>query len=208
MVDTTLRWVIRHEKRTVIVITLTFVTGILLILPAVEDYSAAKERIQTARENLEEAQRQVENLPQLQRLFERQKRDLSQLEAMAVTAKEAENLRELLQKAIRETGCIPRTVDVRDQSQQRPWMTNDSPIPRKTFLKPGDATPFQLVTRTATLQLEGPMTSVYQFMSRASQLQHFIYVKSVRLERTMRDPNLMQLDMEIDMFDLARGKPS
>ena len=204
MVDGTLRWVIRHEKRAWIVITLTFITGILLVLPAVEEYSAATERTRTAREKLEEAKRQVENLPQLKQTFEKKKQQLTALEGKAIAEKDVVPLREILQKLIRETGCTMRTLNVDEVAQPRPWMTNDSPLRNKVHVDPGPVTNFNLLIRTTKLQIDGPMSSVYQFMSRISQLDRFIHVKHVRLERSARDENVTQLEMEFDMFDLAR----
>ena len=204
MVDGTLRWVIRHEKRAWIVITVTFITGILLVLPAVEEYSAATERTRTAREKLEEAKRQVQNLPQLKQTFEKKKQLLVGLESKAVTEKDVLQLKEALQKLIRETGCSMRILTIDEVPSPRPWMTNDSPLRHKVHVDPGPVTNFNLLSRTAKLTIDGPMTSVYQFMSRMSQLDRFIHVKFVRLERGTRDDNVTQLEMEFDLFDLAR----
>jgi hypothetical protein len=206
MIDGTLRWVVRHEKRGWIVITVTFVTGLLLILPAVEDYSAAKERTQAAREKLAETKLQLQNLPQLQRTFEQKKQALQSLENKAITAQNYEQLRESLQKLIRETGCTMREAKIEENPIPRPWMTNDSPLSKKTFVDPGPETKYQLIKRTARLEIEGPMSSVYQFMARVSQLNRFIHVNRVVLERSQSDENKTLLNLEFDMFDLTRKK--
>lgn len=205
MVSTTLRWVVRHEKRTLIVISLTFVTGLLLLLPAVEEYSTAKARIQTARQNLDEANQQLQNLPLLRRTFEERKRELEHLEKKALTPREVENLRGNLQQLIRENGCVMRTLDISD-AFSRPWSSNDSPTRRVTVGPPGQETPYMLVSRTATLRMEGEMANVYQFLARASQLERFLHAKQIRLERSVRDENLIELEMHFELFDLTRKK--
>jgi Tfp pilus assembly protein PilO len=204
MVDGTLRWVLRHEKRPLIVITLTFVTGLLVVMPAVEDYSAAKERSKTAREKLDEIKRQVQNLPQLQQTFERNKRQLKTLEAKAVTEKNVEQLRDTLAKLIRETGCTQRLLSIDTSPTLKTWMTNDSALGRKAYVDPGPETKYLLANRNAKLAIEGAMANVYQFMARVSQLDRFMHVKRVRLERSARDENVTELEMEFELFDLTR----
>lgn len=205
MVDGTVRWIIQHEKRTLIVITLTFVTGLLLILPAVEEYSAAKDRLRTAREKVSETKRQLQNLPQLQRTFEQKKRELQALESKAVTQNDVEHLRGLLQKLIRETECEMREVTI-SEPNIRPWTTNDS-VRRGTILSElGTETPFRLIQRNGILRIEGAMPNVYRFLSGVHQLNRFINAKQIKLERSSRDENLTQLEMQFEMFDLARKK--
>jgi Tfp pilus assembly protein PilO len=206
VVDGTLRWVLRHEKRGWIVITVTIVPGWLLVLPAVEEYSAAKERSKSAREKLAETKLQVQNLPQLQRAFDRKKSELGLLAKKAVNETNVEQFRETLHKLIRETGCTLRVGNIGANAMPRAWMTNDSPLGKKAFLDPGPETNFVLINRNAKLEIEGPMASVYQFMARVSQLDRFIHVKHIKLERSSRDENVTQLDMDFDMFDLTRKK--
>ncbi len=50
------------------------------------------------------------------------------------------------------------------------------------------------------------MANVYQFLARASQLERFLHAKQIRLERSVRDENLIELEMHFELFDLTRKK--
>jgi len=143
-------------------------------------------------------------LPQLQRLFGEKKRELEALEAKALTPKEVENLYGTLQQLIRETGCQMRRLDISDPTS-RAWFTQDSPTRRNQVGgTPSTETAFQLVSRTAVLRMEGTMPNVYQFLARVNQLERFIHAKQVRLERSQRNENTTELEMQFELYDLAR----
>jgi Tfp pilus assembly protein PilO len=188
-----------------IVITLTFITGLLILLPAVEDYSAAKERTQAAREKLEDTKRQLQNLPQLQRMFEQKKKALQALETKAVTEQNLDQLRENFHRLIRDTNCAMKSLVFSDSPTPRAWHANDSPLVMKTYLVPPPETEYVLNKRTAKLEIEGPMSNVYQFMAKVSQLDRFIHVNRVALERSQTDERV-KLNLEFDMFDLTKKK--
>ena len=205
MVNGTVLWVVRHEKRVWIVITLTFLTGLVLTLPAVEEYSAAATRVANAREKLAEVNRQLDNLPQLQRLFTDKEREVAKLEAKSITQKEVEHLHSTLQQMIRDSGCEMRTLNIGDPTS-RTWMSNDSPTKRFSVGNPGQETPFQLVSRTAVLKMEGAMPNVYHFLARVNQLERFIHAKQIRLERSPRNETSTELEMNFELFDLVKKK--
>jgi hypothetical protein len=205
MVNDTIRWIVRHEKRVWIVITLTFLTGLVLTLPAVEEYSAAATRIADAREKLDEVNRRLDNLPLLKKRFAEKEREVTALEAKAITPKEVEGLHATLQQLIRETGCDMRRLDI-NEPNARAWMSNDSATHRFSVGDPGHETPFQLVSRTAVLRMEGAMPNVYHFLARVNQLERFIHAKQIRLERSPRNDNVTELEMHVDLYDLVRKK--
>jgi Tfp pilus assembly protein PilO len=205
MFDGALRWILRHEKRRWIVITATFLTGVLIGLPAVEEYMAAGARMRDAQEKLTEAKRQLQHLPELKRLFDARKQELQGLEAKAVTPQEIANLHATLQQLIRETGCEMRRLDIGEPST-RAWMSSDSPTRRGKVGALGQETPFQLVSRTAVLRMEGTMTNLYRFLARVSQLDRFIHTRQVRLDRSQRNEEVTELEMQFELFDLVRKK--
>src|SRR5687768_2063307 len=80
MIDRLIRSIVEHPKRKLLVIILTFVTGVVFILPAVEEYSAAQTRRGQAREKLDEASGTAANLPLMQTSLQNRKRELEVLE--------------------------------------------------------------------------------------------------------------------------------
>lgn len=207
MIEQLLRAIVEHPKRKMLVITLTFVTGVMFGLFAVEEYSAAQARMAGVREKLNEASGTAANLPQLQSVLEKRKREVEELERKVVTEKDVEHLRDgELQKLIRETGCEMRSVTIDEMPQKREWRSNDSPL-RGT--PPGDAgqpTPFNLTQWNAKLQIEGRSLNIYKFLERISQMDRFIHTRLVQMLRSDTNENLTELRMEITLFDLVRKK--
>ncbi|MGE0760528.1 MAG: hypothetical protein AB7F89_00310 [Pirellulaceae bacterium] len=159
--------------------------------------------MQTVQEKLDEANRQLQNLPDLKRLFASKKQEVQTLEGKVISTKDVERLYGTLQQLIRETGCEMRRLDISDPSS-RAWTTNDSPTRRHLTGPPGQETPFLLVSRTAVLRMEGSMPNVYQFLSRVNQLEKFLHAKQIRLERSQRNENAAELEMHLELFDLVR----
>jgi Tfp pilus assembly protein PilO len=206
MVDRLIRTIVEHPKRKLLVIILTFVTGVVFVLPAVEEYSAAQARQGTAREKLTEASGAAANLPQMQSALQKKKRELEELEQKAVSEKDVEHFRDELQKLIREVGCEMREVHIDEIPTKRPWMSNDSSLNTVSSGNAGPETPFVLVQWNARLRIEGPMGSIYKFLTRVSQLDRFMHARLVDMKRSETDENQTQLRMEVTLFDLERKK--
>lgn len=206
MIDRLCRTIIEHPKRNLLVITLTLVTGVMLVLPAVEEYSAAQSRGGIAREKLDEASGAAANLPQMQAALQAKKRDLEALERKAVTEKDVEHFRDELQKLIREAGCEMRVVNIDGSPFRRPWKSNDHPLRTDSAGDLGQDTPFELVQWKAHLQIEGPMGSIYKFLERVSQMDRFIHAQQVTMKRSDVDENQTQLLMDVTLFNLERKK--
>jgi Tfp pilus assembly protein PilO len=206
MVDRIVRTIVEHPKRKMLVIILTFVTGVVLVLPAVEEYSAAQTRRGAAREKLDEASGAAANLPQMQTALLQKKRELQELEHKAVTEKDVEGFRDELQKLIREVGCEMREVYIEEVPTKRPWMTNDSPLRGSPPGNSGPETPFVLAQWNARLRIEGPMGSIYKFLTRVSKMDRFIHTRLVEMKRSEADENQTQLRMEVTLYDLERKK--
>src|SRR5688572_24432215 len=75
MVDKLVRTIVEHPKRKILVIILTFVTGVVFVLPAVEEYSAAQARQGVAREKLNDASGAAANLPLMQAALQKKKNE-------------------------------------------------------------------------------------------------------------------------------------
>lgn len=207
MVERLIRVIIEHPKRKMLVIILTFVMGVVFGLPAVEEYSAARNRMADAREKLEEASGAAANLPQLLGTLDKKKREVQELERKAVTEKDVEHLRDgELQKLIRESGCEMRQMNFDEIPEKRDWMSNDSPLRGPQVGDPGKETPFVLKQWKVRLRIEGPMGSIYKFLERMSQMDRFIHTRQVYMKRSEANENLTQLELEITLFDLARKK--
>ena len=101
----------------------------------------------------------------------------------------------------RETGCVMRKLEISEPNTQS-WTTNASPT-RQTVGDPGQETAFNLVRRTAQLNVEGPIENVYQFMAHISELNRLMHAKLVKLGRTQQDETVT-LEMNFESYDLVR----
>ena len=86
----------------------------------------------------------------------------------------------------------------------RDWTTNDDPVTLVNMADRGTSTPFQLVTRQMSLQINGTMPNLSRFLERLSKLNGLVHTKSISLRRTSQQSTNTSLDMEILLFDLAR----
>jgi hypothetical protein len=161
----------------------------------------------SAREKLQEASGAAANLPQLQAALDRKKLEIQELEQKAVTEKDVEKLRdgELL-KLIQQSGCEMRTLSIGEIPVKRAWMSNDSALRGSPIGDPGQETPFQLVQWTVSLNIVGPMGSIYTFLNQISQMDRFIHTTKVDMRRSDNDENLTQLKMDFTLYDLVRKK--
>ena len=76
MIEPLLRRLLEHRRRKLIVIIITILTGLLVVLPAADEYNAAKERMDTASSELEKTQSEVESLPRFEKKFEAKQAEL------------------------------------------------------------------------------------------------------------------------------------
>jgi hypothetical protein len=203
MVEQILWRFLEYRKRKQAVIIATMVTGLVAVWPAADEYIAARSRYSDARSELEETERQIENLPKFTQLLEKRKLELANLEKQTFSQDAAQTLRSELQQMIRETDCQMRNVRLGDPIS-RDWTTNDDPVTLVNMADRGTSTPFQLVTRQMSLQITGTMPNLSRFLERLSKLNGLVHTKSISLRRTSQQSTNTSLDMEILLFDLAR----
>lgn len=204
MVDQLVRTIVEHPKRKLLVIILTFVMGVVFVLPAVEEYSAAQNRTVSAREKLTEAEGAAANVPQMQAALAKRRTEVEALESKAITERDVESLRTDLQRLIRDVGCEMREVYIEEIPTRRAWMSNDSPLTGAPVGNPGQETPFVLVQWESKIRLEGEMGSIYKFLAQLNQMDRLIHTKVVELKRSDINENQTQLRVEMTLFGLER----
>jgi hypothetical protein len=203
MIEQLLWRFLEYRKRKQAVIIVTILTGLVAVWPAADEYIAARSRYSDARSDLEETERQLNNLPKFTQLFEKRRSELEKLEKQSLDPDAAQALRGTLLQLIRETGCTMRYVRLSDPVR-RDWLENDDPLGIKSLTERGGETPFQLVTRQMSVSISGPMANLNKFLERLNGIERLIHTNSISLQRSGQRTTTTALDMEILLFELAR----
>jgi hypothetical protein len=203
MIESLLRRLIEHKRRKWIVIILTVLTGLLVVLPAVDEYNAAKERINAATDELLEAQAQGSSVEAFDKIRREKEASLEALEEEAVSAENEQAFRDRLDKIVQGTGCTMRRIQM-GQPFSSVWKTNDHPLNTGKTSDRGNDTPYQLEKRRISLEITGSIGDLYDFLSEVNKLEKLIHTKSVSLEGAARGENTAVLEMELIAFNLVK----
>jgi Tfp pilus assembly protein PilO len=203
MIEPLLRRLLEHKQRKWIVIILTILTGLLVVLPAADEYNAATGRLATAKKTIEETQNEVAGLPQLEKAFREKSAQLEKLESQVVTDQVAQQLRNDLAELVRQTGCQMRQIRLA-QPARRDWTTKDDPLLGTSAADRGADTPYRLETRQLTLSITGAMANLQDLMSRIHKIEKFIHTKSFALKRSTESENMTILEMDLLLLNLVK----
>ena len=147
MIEPLLRRLVQHERRKTIVIVVTILTGLLVVLPAADEYNAARGRVNAAKGQLLEIRSQANDLPHFQKLFQVKAADLKQLESQAVSESVAERLQNELVEMVRQSGCTMRLIRPGDPLR-RDWTTKDHAVRSLNVTDRGENTPVPVGNET------------------------------------------------------------
>lgn len=203
MIEPFLRRLIQHERRKSIVIVVTILTGLLVVLPAADEYNAARGRVSAAKGQLVEMRSQADDLPQFEELYQVKLSELRKLESEAVSEAVAERLQNELVEMVRQSGCTMRLIRPGDPLR-RDWTTRDHPVRGLSATHRGDNTPYQLETRQISLSVTGSMPNVLEFLARIHRLDQFIHSRQISLKRADEGGNTAILDMDLVLFNLIK----
>ena len=203
MIEPLLRRLIQHERRKSIVIIVTILTGLLVVLPAADEYNAARGRVNAAKGQLLEIQSQANDLPHFQKLFQVKSSDLQKLESKVVSESVAERLQNELVEMVRQSGCTMRLIRPGDPLR-RDWTTKDHAVRGLNVTDRGESTPYQLETRQISLSVTGSMPNVLEFLARIHRLDRFIHSRQISLKRADVGGNTAILDMDLVLFNLIK----
>jgi len=206
MIDTILRPVVEHPKRGWIVITATFVIGVVFTWPAVDYYLAAAANRQKLLAEVEEGAATANRLGLYQKQLERQTEKLRTLEDRAMSPEKVEDFRNQVTEWAKESGCQLRRVKLAEV-QIRPWYDDDHPLDVKPRTDKDTKTPFKLRQQSLNLLVTGPMERVSEFLARLSEQDLLLHTGNLQLRRNTEDPHVVEMDLDLILFDLVQGEP-
>ena len=192
---------VEYKKRKQVVIILTILSALVVVWPAVDEYTAASQRQDAAQVELDKAQEAVKKLDQYVDLHARKQQELASLEQQMMSEKAAQSLKGQLTDLGQQTGCMIRRARL-DPPARRDWKEKDHPIKGTRRVENGGATPFKLETRRLALSVTGPMPSLYNLLEQLHRIEKVVHSQAVEIKRSSEDGNAASLTMEFLLFDL------
>jgi hypothetical protein len=207
MIEQTLRSFCESRYRWLIVIGGTVAVGLVLIVPLVDVYSAERNEKTELLDELASAHTVAETITHFEGRVAEKTTQLKALEARTVDEETLPALRTRLVELSRETGCSLRRVNVGAMSS-RPWHQGDDPIAVATTstTKTGALdTGFSLQWRPVTVSLSGTNQNLCSLLDRMEADGMLMHTKNFEMHPASEGRKILNLDMEIWYFNLARG---
>jgi hypothetical protein len=178
----------------------------VLIIPAVDVYSAEKSEREALQEELKGATELAAQLPQYEIRVSETVAQLTALESRTAEEERLPELRDRLVESARETGCSLRRLNV-GGAITRPWHQGDDPIAQNSGVKPIEtATGFTLQWRPVTISLTGTIDCLRNFLEQLKADDMFAHAKTFEMYPSPQERKTLTLEMEIWYFALARGE--
>ena len=205
MIDTILRTFVEHPKRRWIVITTTFVIGVVFTWPAVDYYFAAVANHRQLLAEVDEGATTASRLDLYQKQLEKQTEKLRTLEAKALSPEGVERFRSQATEWVKESGCQLRRVKL-GEVQLRPWYDDDHPLETQVRTEKDKKSPFKLRQQSLNLLVTGPVDKVSEFLARLSEKELLLHTGNLQLRRNSENPSLVEMDLDLVLFDLVLGE--
>jgi hypothetical protein len=208
MIEKTLRSFCDSRYRGLIVIAGTFIVGLVLVLPLVDLYSAARAEKAVLLAELSTAHQAAKTLDQFESRVAEKASQLEKFEARTVNAESLPELRSELMDLAHETGCSLRRLNV-EAPTSRPWRHGDDPFETSGQGKaiPVDETSeYTLETWPVTIQLSGSDAELRSMFSRMDSDGMLMHTKEFEIHPANAGGKMLDVEMELWYFNLARNK--
>lgn len=198
-----------HPKRWLFVITATFITGALFLLPAMDSLQSARSKHDEIQSQLDQRVADVSRLNLWSKKLTDQKAKLVEFEQCAFGEAQAEQFRTQLADLARRSGCTMRRIRLTD-ARTREWKAQyDDPtaLDRSPAQAKGD-TPYLLKSQQLALSVEGKVSAVQDLMKSIPTHERLLQVGSMSIKQADGNPQLVTLDLEFVLFDLVMKSKS
>ncbi len=206
MIKEALRRFCESPKRWLIVIVVTFVVGLVLVLPLVDVYCAERDEKGDVLAQLGLARRITSDLGKFEERVQDRVDELHVLEARTVDQDEVPEFRGQLVDMVRASGCSLRRLNV-GAASTRPWHEGDDPLASRADAKRNDDddTDLDLQWRPVSISLSGSIASLQAFLQRLEAAGTLMHTKTFEMYPSSPSRHTVTLDMELWYFTLIRG---
>lgn len=191
-------------RRWLIVTGVTFVLGLVTLLPQVDYYFSLRQEHQETQAQLATASTAAEELPAFENRVVQQEGQLIALQQRTFAEGRLSEFRNELIELVRSSGCQVRRINA-GEPQTRPWTQNDSPTVASAD-KNAKPTPFALETRSIHLSVAGSMQSVINLLDGVEATGMMFNTKSLELRPTGSDRHGVEMDLQLNCYALTQPK--
>jgi len=204
MIELALRRFCESKHRKLIVTGVTFVVGLLLVMPLVDSIRAGGDEKDSLLAELDSAQNIASELSAFERRVNEKLAQLKSMDGRTVDDSSLPHLRSQLIDFAKETTCSIRRINVGGVSS-RLWQPGQNPLSTGPEKKPADANSnCMLEWRPISLSLSGSSTSLRSMVEKLAGSGMFMHIKGLEMYPSSPKRDALTLDMEIWYFTLAR----
>ena len=203
MIEQVLRPLLEHPKRGWIVITITFLIGVVFTWPAVDFYFAAAESRTRLEGELHAGEEIVGKLELYKKQIDKKAAVLGTLEKRILSTKELEHFREQLVEWVKSSGCKLRRIKLAEP-RLRPWYDEDDPFDSRARSDKDKKSPFRLQTQQISVLVTGPLDKVVEFLAQLSEQDSTMHTGNFQLRKSTEDNALVEMDLDLILFDLVQ----
>ena len=196
----------RAGRWSIIIVTLALILA--CVLPIADRYFALRMTEADLSAELRRAKLQVERTGDLQRKAQAVSKQLTEMEARALSDENAHAFRQSLVTLARNSGCQLRSLHM-SQPQLRTWHTTDDP-----FDKPGAKrdrkdertdSGYQLRTQPIQLSVSGTLDQARSLLTELQKSGKLISVTNLSVHPSGEDRNKVVMEVQITLFGLTRN---
>jgi hypothetical protein len=206
MIEQGLRRFCESKHRKLIVIAVTFIVGLLLVMPQVDVIRAGRDEKEVLLTELESAQSVAAELTAFETRVNEKFAQLKSLEARTVDDASLPLLRSKLVDFAKETNptCSIRRLNV-GAVGSRPWQPGQNPLATTPDKKLANVNSnFILEWRPVNLSLSGTSASLRSMVEKLASSGMFMHIKNLEMYPSSPKRESLTLELEIWYFTLAR----
>ncbi len=204
MIEQALRRFCESKHRKLIVISATFIVGLLLVLPLVDCIRAGRDDKEGLLAELDSARSVASELDVFERRVNEKLGQLKSFDTRTVDDASLPRLRGKLVDFAKDSACSIRRLNVGGVSS-RAWQPGQNPITGASKKKLNDAdASFTLEWRPINISLSGTSASLRNMIEKIAGSGMFMHIKSLEMYPSSPKRESLTLDMEIWYFTLAR----
>jgi hypothetical protein len=204
MIEQALRRFCESKHRKLIVTGVTFVVGLLLVMPLVDSIRAGGDEKDALLNELDSARNVASELNAFERRVNEKLTEFKSLEARTVDDSTLPRLRSQLIDFAKETTCSIRRINVGGVSS-RLWQPGQNPLSTIPDKKTADASSnCMLEWRPVNLSLSGSTVALRSMVEKLAGSGMFMHIKTLEMYPSSAKRDSLTLDMEVWYFTLAR----
>ena len=195
---------LRHPSALMVGIIVTFLVGLLTLIPAADEYSALRERSDEVARLVQQGLHDRDGMAAVRAKFDEIQEELQNHHQRIISDDSAHHVREKLVDFARGSNCHPRRIDV-GAVRVRQWHEQDDPIQAVSTAKRGKKTDFRLEVRELRMTLTGDINQIESFLDKFETLDVQMNLQQVNMRSLDPGGDQIQLELVLELFGIRRA---